>query len=186
MENNEKVKQFAKVFFNKIINELNDDLVDESFAEFLKKKTSSVPNEKKETVYSGIVLNIIFAIEYIFKIDNSKNGLSNIEDIIKKLESKKSETDKMFSSVIQTEINFSKNSCLVIFSTECFHSFVNLLEIETKTNLKETINEILSEILLSFLKKNDCSIVIEIGQEKQKFQSDSPEINYLLKKITLN
>lgn len=184
MENSklEKVKQFAKVFFNKIINELNDDLTNKSFSEFLKKKASSVPNEKKEIVYGGIVLNIIFAIEYVFKIDNTKKGLNNVGEIIKKLESKKSETDKMLSLIIRTEaeMTLSCENCLAIFSTNDFHSFVDLLEIEMKVNLKETMSEMLSGIIVSFLETHNKCLVLET------FQEPPPFVDFLVKNTSLN
>lgn len=179
MENSklEKVKQFAGPFFNKIIDELNNNLVNASFADFLNKKASSVPNEKKEVVYCGVILHTIFAIEYVFKIDTNKKGLSNIEEIIKKLESKKSETDKMLSEVIRTEVEMtlSYENCLSIFTTNDFHSFVDLLEIETKINLKETMSEMLSGIIVSFLKTTN-----------EAFQEPPPFVDFLIKNTTLN
>lgn len=181
MENSklEKVKKFAGPFFNKIIDELNNDLVGESFADFLNKKASFVQNEKKETVYCGVILHIIFAIEYLFKIDNTKKGLSNIEEIIKKLESKKSETDKMLSEVIRTEAEMTLfcENCLSIFTTNDFHSFVDLLEIETRINLKETMSKMLSGIIVSFLEANTNN---EVSQEPPPF------VDFLVKNTTLN
>lgn len=184
MENSklEKVKQFAGPFFNKIINELNNDLVNASFVKFLEKKASSVPNEKKEIVYCGVVLNIIFAIEYLLKIDSNKKGLDNIEEIIKKLQSKKSETDKMLSEVIRTESEMTLfcENCLSIFTTNDFHSFVDLLEIETALNLKETLSKMLSGIIVSFLKTTNESFAVEA------FQEPPPFVDFLVKNTTLN
>lgn len=50
-QNKEEVKMLSKFFFNKIINEFNNDLVNLSFVEFLEKKAASVPNEKKKKLF---------------------------------------------------------------------------------------------------------------------------------------
>ncbi len=184
MKNSEKNKQLAKFFFNKIINELNNELINESenFSKFLQKKTLSVPNDKKETVCGGIILNTIFAFEYVLKFENDQDGLKKIKTIAKKLESKKTETDKMLSSVIETEINMSLSheNCLAIFTTSCFHSFVDLLEIETALNLKETISEMLSGIIVSFLETHNSALVVEALKEAPPF------FVFLTKNTTLN
>lgn len=182
MENSEKVDQFAKFFSNKVINELNDEISKISFAKFLEKKASSVTNEKKETVYGGIVLNIMFAIECVLKFENSEKGLKNIKEIIEKLENKKSETDKMFSSVIETEVGMSLSceNCLAIFATDCFHSFIDLLEMETKFNLKETISEMLSGIIVSILKTCNDALIIDL------LKKTGPLSDFLARRIMLN
>lgn len=184
MENSklENAKKFAGPFFNKIIDELNNNLVKVSFADFLNKKASSVPNEKKEIVYCGVVLNIIFAVEYLFKIEKDEKGLKKIKDIGEKLALKKSETDKMFSSVIETEyeLTLSRENCLAIFTTNDFHSFVDLLEIETALNLKETMSEMLSGLIVSFLETQNKSFVVKA------FQEPPPFVDFLVKKTSLN
>lgn len=177
--NKEEVKGLSKFFFNKILDEFNDGLNNGGFADFLNKKLSSVPNEKKEVVYSGIILNTIFAVEYTFKIDNSEKGLKNIEDIIKKLKNKKSETDKMFSSVIETEIGLSEENCLAIFATDCFCSFICLLEMETKLNLGGTMSKMLSGLMFSFFETHDL-VIIKTFEELPAF------LRFLLKHTTEN
>lgn len=176
IDTEEKAKPFAKIFFNKIINELNDEIGKTSLADFLKKKALTVPNEKAEMVYGGIILNIIFAVEYILKIYNGEDGLGRIKSIIKKLEENQSETDKMLSFVIETEIVLAREHCLAIFQTECFNAFIDLLEIETKINLKETLSEMLSGIMGYFLEiKNNTSCF-----------NPPPFLEFLLKNTTLN
>lgn len=176
MDNTEKVKRIAKIFFSKIINELNEEISKMGFADFLKKKTLSVPNEKVEIVYGGVILNTIFAVEYVLKFGNGNDGLSKIKDIVEKLEEKKSETDKMLSSVIETEIGLAGKHCLEIFSTNCFCSFIDLLEIETKTNLKETISEMLSGIMVSMIETTNVAQCL----------NPPPFAEFLLKNTTLN
>lgn len=124
-------------------------------------------------------MNTIFAIEYTFKIDNSEKGLKNIKEIIEKLENKKSETDKMFSSVIETAIELSEENCLAIFATDCLYSFICLLDMETKLNLSETISKMLSGIMFSFFETNDL-IILETFEELPAF------LRFLLKHTTEN
>lgn len=154
-------KENAGIFFNKLLNELDSWFTKRSFADFLKKKASEPASkkEKKEIVYGGIVFNTILAVNYILKIKNNKKSLNKIRSIIKKLEEKKSQTDNILSSVIQFIIKSSDNeSCFFVFTTECFLSFLYLLEIETKVKLEGAVRGMISSAFTSFLNKNIANI----------------------------
>ncbi len=139
----EKTEWLASMFFTKLLNEINECLEKGGFAEFLKEKEKEMVAADPKIIYSGFLFNTLFSIDYAVVVAMDTQLIIKIKEIIKKLQAKKSETDKMLAELIRAELCFSieQKGATKIFSTETFSSFVFLLEKELGVKIKDVVHD---------------------------------------------
>ena len=103
----EKIEWLAGAFFTKLLNEISDDLEKGGFAYFLKEKAKEMTATDPKIIYSGFLFNTLFSIEYAVVVAMDTQLIIKIKEIIKKLQAKKSEADKMLAELIRAGLCFS-------------------------------------------------------------------------------
>ncbi|MEK7070081.1 MAG: hypothetical protein AAB962_03435, partial [Patescibacteria group bacterium] len=116
--------------------------------------------------------NTLFSVEYAVIVAMDTQLISKIKEIIKKLQAKKSEADKMLAELIRAGLCFSieQKGIAEVFSMETFSSFVFLLEKELDVKIEHIIYDMYVNLQSFILEKEFASF----GFGKQGF---NPSLN---------
>ena len=151
----EKDNGLAGIFFRKLLGEISKNLDNWSFAYFLKKKSQEMITEDPRIVCSGFLFNTLFSVEYAVVVAMDTQLISKVKEIIKKLQAKQSEADKMFAEVLSLGLCLSieQKGVAKVFSTKTFSSFIFLLEKELGVKIEHIVSDMFINMQSFILEK---------------------------------
>ncbi|MEK7142363.1 MAG: hypothetical protein AAB818_02140 [Patescibacteria group bacterium] len=158
----EKIEWLAGAFFTKLLNEISDDLEKGGFAYFLKEKAKEMTATNPKIIYSGFLFNTLFSIEYAVVVAMDTQLIIKIKEIIKKLQAKKSEADKMLAELIRAGLCFSieQKGIAEVFSMETFSSFVFLLGKELGVKMENVVHDMYMN-MQSFILEKEFALLLK-------------------------